>query len=30
MATDSDKFETREDLEARGYRLAGNSFVRGE
>ena len=29
MNTDSDKFHTRDDLEARGFALEGNHFVRG-
>jgi hypothetical protein len=30
MTADSDLFRTREDLEAQGFRLVGNRFVRGE
>ena len=30
MSNDSDLFRTREDLEAQGFRLVGNHFVRGE
>ena len=30
MSNDSHLFRTREDLEARGFRLVGNRFVRGE